>query len=52
MYTAERAGHYATETLAVSAGRLVGYGRLVRTGLEHVRGALEAGSTEPLTSAP
>jgi hypothetical protein len=29
-----------------------GYGRLVRTGLEHVRGALEAGSTEPLPSAP
>ena len=29
-----------------------GYGRLVRTGLEHVRAALEAGSTEPLPSAP
>ena len=29
-----------------------GYGRLVRTGLEHVRGALEAGSTEPLPSPP
>ena len=29
-----------------------GYGRLVRTGLAHVRGALEAGSTEPLPSAP
>ena len=29
-----------------------GYGRLVRAGLEHVRGALEAGSTEPLPSAP
>jgi vancomycin permeability regulator SanA len=29
---ASRAGHYATETLAVSAGRLVGYGRLVRLG--------------------
>ncbi len=29
-----------------------GYGRLVRTGLEHVRSALEAGSTEPLPSAP
>jgi hypothetical protein len=28
------------------------YGRLVRTGLEHVRAALEAGSTEPLPSAP
>ena len=28
------------------------YGGLVRTGLEHVRGALEAGSTEPLPSAP
>ena len=29
-----------------------GYGRLVRTGLEHVRGALEAGATEPLPSPP
>jgi uncharacterized SAM-binding protein YcdF (DUF218 family) len=29
---ASRAGHYATETLAVGAGRLVGYGRLVRLG--------------------
>ncbi|SDX41208.1 hypothetical protein SAMN05660209_00435 [Geodermatophilus africanus] len=29
-----------------------GYGRLVRTGLWHVQEALEAGSTEPLPSAP
>jgi hypothetical protein len=37
-----------------SVGELAddGYGRLVRTGLEHVRGALEAGSTQPLPSAP
>ena len=28
------------------------YGRLVRTGLWHVQEALEAGSTEPLPSAP
>jgi hypothetical protein len=28
------------------------YGRLVRAGLEHVRSALDAGSTDPLPSAP
>ena len=28
------------------------HGRLVRTGLEHVRAALDAGSTDPLPSAP
>ncbi len=28
------------------------YGRMIRAGLWHVREALEAGSTEPLPSAP
>ena len=28
------------------------YGRLIRAGLEHVRAALDAGSTDPLPSAP
>ncbi len=44
--------HLAQAEAAVGELADDGYGCLVRTGLEHVRSALEAGSTEPLPSAP